>query len=120
MTQQLNLTLPMELHNSSGQPVAVLMDKRSVEELKAERDRLQEEVTRLRGENLDLKRALDAAREGLKEKATITAERDRYLEILFGIFGEDFGFTPEAIADMDKNGVPLQLIIEELEQTSRP
>ncbi len=51
--------------------------------------------------------------------ATITAERDRYLEILFGVFGEDFGFTPEAIQDMEKNGVSLQQIIEELEQTSR-
>jgi prefoldin subunit 5 len=109
----------MELHNSSGQPVAVLMDKRSAEELKAERDRLQEEAARLRSENFELKRALDEAREGLKDMATITAERDRYLEILFGVFGEDFGFTPEAIQDMEKNGVSLQQIIEELEQTSR-
>jgi uncharacterized coiled-coil DUF342 family protein len=83
-----------------------------VQELTAERDQLREEVARLRAEAAELRRALDAAQQEVRDKAAIVAERDLYLQEL-----EEF--WRERIADMNKNGFDFGEVIAEIEQDLR-
>ncbi len=69
-------------------------------------DQLRSEVSRLRAEVSELRQALETA---VRDKATITAERDRCLQHLEM-------FWAERIADMDENGIDLGEFIAELER----
>ncbi len=89
--------------------------------LTAEATQLREEAVRLRAELLEMRGALDAAREELKDKGAITAERDAYRKSLQALTWKDFTFTEEEIADLVKNGVTLdQKFFEDLEREMRP
>jgi uncharacterized coiled-coil DUF342 family protein len=88
-------------------------------DLTGERDRLRQEVVRLQAEASDLKRALDAAREEVKDKAEVVKERDACLKTLHFLLRKDVTFTAEEIADMEKTGGPIDDIIEEMEQALR-
>ncbi|HVS39257.1 MAG TPA: hypothetical protein VMS17_27115 [Gemmataceae bacterium] len=89
----------------------------AVESLTAEADQLRQEAARLRAERDELRRALDAARQ---EKAAIAAERDDYKKSLYAVLHEDWTFTEEEIADLEKNGVTLDdKFFEDLEREMR-
>jgi uncharacterized coiled-coil DUF342 family protein len=104
----------LELRDAKGRTVGYLFVRQLVEELTAERDRLREEVRRLRDQ---LGQAEAEALRLTQEQAKLTAERDRHLKALHELTYQEFHFTPEEIADMDRNGVELRAIIEELERT---
>lgn len=93
--------------------------KKVVQELTAERDRLREEVNRLRAEAAELRGALEVAQREVRDKAAIVVERDCYLEALHGLLAKDVLITPEDIAEMDKNGVDIADIIAEIEADFR-
>ncbi len=96
------------------------LSNQAFESLTAEANQLRQEVARLRAEGDELRRALDAAREELKDKAAITAERDEYLKSLHALLHEDWTFTEEEIADLEKNGVTLdQQFFDDLEREMR-
>ena len=90
------------------------------ESLTAEANQLREEAARLRAELLELRGALDAAREEVKDKEAITAERDAYRKSLQALTWKDFTFTDEEIVDLVENGVTLdQKFFEDLEREMR-
>jgi hypothetical protein len=117
MSDQLSLSQQLELRDASGRTVGVYHAARVVEELTAERDRLQEEVSHLRGELLSLQRLLDGARRGAEENAALAAGRARRISQLEELLNTYLGFTAEEIADLEQNGVPLAQVIDEIERT---
>ncbi len=119
MSDRNGLEMGQELRDSQGRPVGVFLPADAAAGWTAEHDRLRREVERLRAETHDLKAALDAAREEVKDKAEVVAERDACLKSLHLLLRKDFTFTPEEIADMEKTGGPIDDIIEEMERTLR-
>jgi hypothetical protein len=95
----------LELRDAAGHTVGIFWAQKAVQDLTAERDRLRAEVAELR-------QALDAARQELRDKAAIMAERDLYLREL-----EEFWV--DRMAEADKDGVDLGEFITELEQDLR-
>lgn len=77
--------------------------------LKAERDQLRAEVGRLGAEVTELRQALEAARQEVRDRSAIMAERDRYLQALEEMWAEK-------IADADKNGKEFGELIAEIER----
>ncbi|HEY7157874.1 MAG TPA: hypothetical protein VH575_28205 [Gemmataceae bacterium] len=102
MSDQFDLSQKLELRDATGHTIAIFWAQKAVQELTAERDRLRAEVAELR-------QMLDAARQELRDKAAIVAERDLYLREL-----EEF--WAERIAEADKNGTDLGEFIVELER----
>jgi chromosome segregation ATPase len=120
MSTPFDLNGGLKLCDEQGRTVAVVLANRAFEDLTAETNRLREEAARFQAETAELQRALDAAREELKDMAAITAERDMYLKSLHGMTREDWTFTQEEIADLEKNGVEFnEQFIEELERDLR-
>jgi predicted nucleic acid-binding Zn-ribbon protein len=78
------------------------LESKALQEVIEDRNRLRNEVT-------ELQRALEEARQELRDKAAIAAERDQYLQELERFWGE-------AIEDMNKNGVDLGEVIAEIER----
>ena len=117
------MSIPFDLNgglkmcDEQGRTVAVVLANQAFEKLMMECDQVRAEAARLGAEVLELRRALEMARDGLKEKAEIIAERDMYKKSILAMTHEDFTFTEEEIADMDKNGVRFdEKFIEELER----
>jgi hypothetical protein len=102
-----------ELHDGQGRPVGVFLHADAAAELTAERDRLRAEVS-------ELNRALDEAREELKDKAALTNERDVYLKALHKLLWKDVPFTEEDIAEWDRTGLTLNQFIGEIENPPQP
>jgi hypothetical protein len=105
MSTPFDLNGGLKLCDEQGRTVAVVLANQAFEDLTAETNRLREEAARAQVETAELRRALDAAREELKDKAAIVAERDLYLKSLHGMMREDWTISEEEIADLDKNGV---------------
>jgi hypothetical protein len=116
MADTIDLNGGLELHDRQGRKVGVVLPADAAAELTAERDRLRQEVERLRAELLEARRALDAAREELKDKAEIASECEMYRKSLEAIYAKDApSFTAEDIAEADKHGLTLDQFIHELE-----
>ena len=120
------MSIPFDLNgglkmcDEQGRTVAVVLANQAFEKLTTETNQFREEAAQLRAEVLELRRALEAAREELKDKDAITAERDGYRKSLLFLTREDFTFTAEEIADLDKNGVRIdEKFFEELERDMR-
>jgi hypothetical protein len=106
--------------DEQGRTVAVVLANQAFEKLTTETNQFRDEAMHLRAEVLELQRALEAAREELKDKAAIAAERDGYRKSVLFLTREEFTFTAEEIADMDKNGVRIdEKFFEELERDMR-
>lgn len=120
MSTPFDLNGGQKVCDEQGRTVAVVLANQAFENLRAENNRLREEAARLQAEVLELQRALEAAGEELKDKTAITAERDMYLKSLHFLTREEWTFTKEEIADLDKNGVPFdEKFIQELERDLR-
>lgn len=120
------MSIPFDLNgglkmcDEQGRTVAVVLANQAFEKLTTETNQFRDEAMHLRAEVLELQRALEAAREELKDKAAIAAERDGYRKSVLFLTREEFTFTAEEIADMDKNGVRIdEKFFEELERDMR-
>jgi hypothetical protein len=91
MSLPLKLDQEFELRDSTGKIVAYLAPASIMQHLKNEIERLREEL-----EN-------------------VKAQRDRYQAGMIGLMKEFVTFTPEEIADMDKNGLSFEQLMEQLE-----
>lgn len=105
MSDQIDFSQRLEQLYATGDMVGIVLTPKTFQDLNAERDRLRAEV-------VELRQALEAARQELRDKAAIVAERDLFLRELEG-------FRAERIADADKNGIDLVELIAELEQDLR-
>lgn len=105
MSDSFDLSQKLELRDAAGHTIAIFWAQKTVQELIAERDHLRTEMAELR-------QALDAARQEVRDKAAIMAERDLYLREL-----EEF--WAERIAEVNKNGVDFGDFLAELEQDLR-
>lgn len=112
MSDQLDLSQSLEVRDAAGQTVGILMPPKTARDLTVERDQLRAEVHRLHAEVAELRQTLDAARQEVRDKAAIVAERDLYLQQLEELMAEK-------IADMDKNGIDMGEVIAEIEQDLR-
>jgi uncharacterized coiled-coil DUF342 family protein len=112
MSEQLDPNRGLELRFTQGETVGIVLTPKTVHELTTERDQLRAEADRLRAEAAELRHALDEARQEVRDKAAIMAERDLYLRELEGFWGEK-------IAEMDKNGLDFGEVIAEMEQDLR-
>ena len=120
MSMPFDLNGGLKMCDEQGRTVAVVLANQAFEKLTTETNQFRDEAARLRAEVLELRRALEAAREELKDKAAITAERDGYRKSVLALTREDFTFTAEEIADLDKNGVTLdEKFFEQLEHDLR-
>jgi hypothetical protein len=116
MSESIDLNGGLELRDRQGRTVGVVLPSAEAAELTAERDRLRQEVERLRAEALEMKRALDAAREELKDKAEIARYSELYRKALQVIYAKEAPpITAEDIAEADKHGMTLDQFIHELE-----
>ena len=97
MTTPLDLNGIQRVCDDQGRTVAVVLANHAFERLTAENSRLREEAAELR-------RALDAAREELKDRAATTAQRDTYLKSLQALTREDWTVTAQEMVDLDKKG----------------
>jgi hypothetical protein len=85
-------------------------------ELTAERDRLRQELAALETRFA----AVTSERDRLRGELTdVCRDRDQYLRSLHVLMREDFTFTPEQIAVLDSEGIPLSQVIEEIERTAQ-
>jgi hypothetical protein len=106
MLDQLDLSQRLELRDAAGRTVGVVLASQAIEGLTAEREQLRAETVRLRAEVGELKRALACAEQEAKD----------YLKSLYALLKkEDVRFEPEELAELDRNGVPLNQFIAELE-----
>jgi len=112
MSNQLDLSQRLELRYATGDTIGIVLTPKAVQELTTERDQLHEEANRLRAEVVELRRALEEARQEARDRAAIMVERDRYLQALEELMAEK-------IADMDKNGLDFGGFIAEIEQDLR-
>jgi hypothetical protein len=79
---------------------------------KAERDHLRDERNRLQVELEQAQRAISDL-QSLHEK--VCEERDIYLNSLYALLRDQkFTFTEEELADLEKNGVGLDSVLEDL------
>jgi hypothetical protein len=121
MSNSIDLNGGLWVKDDQGRTVAVLLPGDAAAGWTKERDRLRLEVERLRGEAADLKKALESAREELKDKGEIAVERDMYLKSLHAIYAKTVpDFTAEDIAEADKQGLTLDKFIDEIEHPQRP
>lgn len=84
----------VEMRDGQGRTVRVVLADKVVEALTAENERLKVENARLQ---------------------SAVAERDQKIQSLYALLEEVAGFSPEELADLEKNGVSLDSVIEELE-----
>lgn len=84
----------VEVRDGEGRTVRLVLADKPADKLTAENDDLKAEVARLLG---------------------VVAERDQKIESLYALLEEVAGFRPEELADLEKNGAPLDRVIEELE-----
>ena len=120
MSMPFDLNGGLKMCDEQGRTVAVVLANQAFEKLTTETNQFRDEAARLRAEVLELRRTLETAREELREKAAIIVERDMYRKSILAMTHEDFTFTAEEIADMDKNGVRFEeKFIEELERDLR-
>lgn len=84
----------VEVRDGEGRTVRVVLADKIVEGLAAENERLRAEMLRLQG---------------------ALAERDQKIQSLYALLEEVAGFSPEELADLEKNGASLDQVIEELE-----
>lgn len=108
MSEQLDLSQNLELRDAAGHTVGIVLPPKIAHHLTAERDQLRSEVGRLDAEVAELRQALEVARQELRDKVAIMAERDRYLQALEEMWAEK-------IADADKNGKEFGELLAEIE-----
>jgi hypothetical protein len=81
-----------ELRDPSGRTLGVFVPNSMIQDLRAECERLRQQVTQLQ------------------------AERDKYLKFLKEITGGAPLITAEEVAELDKNGIPFEQVIEQIER----
>ena len=107
MSIPINLDQKLELRDASGSTVGFVLPEQFLRDLLAERDALRKEVA-------ELQEQLTALRD---RAARVEAERDGYLESLHFLTRKDVvPFTEQELADLQKNGMPFDQIIPEIEQ----
>lgn len=92
MSQLIDPTQGLELRSGSGAVLGSFISRQELQELIAECDRLR------------------------KQLATLQAERDTYLTALYALMRKEVTISPEELADLEKNGVPIEQTMEELER----
>ena len=114
MSELSNLVQGVELQDAAGRSLGLFRPQQVVQELAAERDRLRQELAALEAKFA----AITGERDRLqKELSGVSRERDQYLHSLQLLMRQDFTFTPEEIAALDREGIPLAQAIEEIERS---
>jgi hypothetical protein len=102
MSESLDNGHELELRDATGRSLGVFVSNRVVQELTAERDRLRAELERVRQET-----------QALAERV---AKQDEKLAAFTAALQEYITFTPEELADLEKNGESLTEFIERMER----
>jgi len=113
MSDSLHETQSLELRDAAGRVLGSFVAGRALAEVAAERDRLRADVERLKAELQEARQALETAR---REAARIEAERIESRKAIAELLKEPPTFTEEERADLERNGRPLEGLIEELER----
>jgi hypothetical protein len=98
MSAPFDLNGGLKLCDEQGRTVGVLLANQDFQKLTAENERLQAEMARLQ---------------------TDAAEHEQKIQSLYALLEDVAGFSPEELADLEKNGASLDGVIEELTNLKR-
>jgi chromosome segregation ATPase len=113
MSELSNLVQAVELLDARGRSLGLFRSEEVVKELVVERDRLRQELAQLQAKLSATAGECDRLRE---ELVGTRRERDEYLHSLHFLTRQQFAFTPEEIATLDREGLPLGQVVDEIER----
>jgi predicted nucleic acid-binding Zn-ribbon protein len=102
MSDPIDLSQRLEQLYATGDMVGIVLTPKAIQDLTAERDRLREEVSQLRKQ--------------LEEAQRQIALLEQDWQSMFRLLPRELQVTEEDIAEAQRNGIPLEKIIQELEQ----
>lgn len=92
MSQLIDASQGLELRDPAGAVIGTFVPRNVLQELIAERDQMRKLV------------------------ATVQAERDTYLHALYALTRKEVALTAEERADLEKNGIPAEQVMQEIER----
>lgn len=116
MSDQSSLIQSVELRDTAGRSLGFFRSEDAIKTITEERDRLLKELAEVKAKLAQTDAECVRLRDALTEAKR---EREEHLQWVYSLTPNELPFSPDELANLEKNSVPFEQVFVEIEQAAR-